>query len=425
MLTKEGILVEACNDMIIQHAKFASRIEDIDLKIYTLAKTVKDFTRNMTLKSKSCFSVIKEIKEDFSESEAFAKEAEGILIAVEIIKKFLKYFTSNVVIQLSHTHLLSLLANKIGLTSIDDYKILAKIAADTSEQAIKKNERLISEICKGTSYNISLLQAFLRLKRETLDSLIPKLKKLFGSADPILARLLVNLEAIDDLLYEHLGSDIVLSYGTVNKTFEKFTYHSGLVFQILTVREAFAKKRKSPDRIELAFGGRFDNSVDSFKPNLSQNRVFAFGLVLRNYEVLQFIKSYTDEFKDPRLEIDIYNSVNVVVATTESTGMSEEIFRVAAELWKNCIKCQTQIKPLEQKDHLLDTFKKRGVSHLVLAKSSPEGGAKLYLKNLQSKGREVDMSLGEIVEEIKSKRHCLDYLTTDERFSLLDNLLKK
>lgn len=435
MLTKEGILVEACNDLIIQHAKFASRIEDIDLKIYTLSKTVKDLTRNMTLKSKSTFSLLKEMNEDFAETEAFAKEAEGILIAVEIIKKFSKYFTSNIVVQVSHTHLLSLVANKLGLSNIDEYKQLVKLAADTSDDVIKKNEQLISDICKGSSFNLNLLQAFLRLKSESLSSLIPKLNKIFGSMDPILTKLLVNLQAVEDHLYGHLGNDIELSYGTVNKTFEKLTYHSGLVFQIITVKEAFLKKRKTADRIELAFGGRYDNSVDSFKSNLLHKRVFAFGLVLRNYEVLQFVKAYTDEFTDPRLEIDVHCSVNVVVATTEKTEqMDAEIFRVSAELWKNSIKCQPLMKPLKQRDHLLDTFKKRGVGYLVLVKHAPKDckedkdskeESALSLKNLQSKGKETNMQLSVIIDEIKAKRHNLDYLASDERLSLLDSLLKK
>ena len=443
-LTKQGILVEMTSDLIKQHSKFISRIENPKLKIFSIGKNVKDLSRGVTLRSKSIFTIAQEMNPETSEQESHLREAESIQIVMDVMNRFSRFFSSNIIIEISHSHLLSLLANRIGIKTIEEYSVLCRIASDDDDQPTsKKNEQAIWNLCKSSQTNVQLVNNFFNLRRLKIEVFISKIKKLFEldfGDNNIVDSIIDNINRVYNLLSNHIYNDIEIEFSTSNQIFSNLSFHSGIVFRVLTRKELQGKKQGSRGIVELGYGGRFDNMIESYKPQQMSNRTFACAAVVRSSEIQSLIRSYSEDFKHLHIEIDLHQYMSCVVLSLQD-NMSEHIYDVSIELRKNNIKCYSVYATSKNMDRLMEHHKKRGISFVISLKKSVSDSPshnlspsnnnpsnpspyRCFLRYIKTAGREVEMSLNDIVLDVRSKQFTLDCLSKEKKFNMIDQVIK-
>jgi len=428
LLTSKGALLEMCSDQICPQAKFVSQTINGHIRIYSIRRDLKDLSRGLTIRGKSTFSIFSEkLPSTESEDVWSFKEAELLIIAARIMHTFKKYLPGAGIIALSHTYLIDVLANELELVDPEEYKRLIDVMADPELSDLDREESDLWKLCKENSKLHQKAQKFLSVSCSSFSEFEERFIAIFGKKNALLNKALNNLRCIDAIVQTFISSldkpNISLEYCICHQTFSKLTFHSGLVFSILSQKvsspEAYSRKKSDFTLIELAYGGRFDNQVQSFRvAETKSSSIFACGLVLRNHELFNFVAKHVEKHDHPQVDIDIFNGTSVMVASYGQELMLLEKYRLACEFWKNNIKTQVIIPPVAQGNRF-DDLKRDGIQFVVIVK--PWQKDSFQLRSLKT-GKTHEDSIDKIIEKILGKQ--LTYEPLGSKKDLIESILK-
>lgn len=177
--------------------------------------------------------------------------------------------------------------------------------------------------------------------------------------------------------------------------------------------------------VEIAYGGRYDNLVQTFQSKETQSSLFACGAVINNFEIFEFIKTYSKEYETfIKTELDIFKGSSVMVASY-SDQLSQERFPVACQLWQAGIKAEIFERTLYPSDtYTFEHFKKSGVSFVILLKQGQYlKHATLTLKSLRT-SKDIEVSLDKCIEIIKEKNEFKQGDKGSYRKDIVEMMLK-
>ena len=105
---------------------------------------------------------------------------------------------------------------------------------------------------------------------DSIEEFKDELESILGEKNGILKSVIEQLVKLDGLVRSEVEKhDIKIEYSTMSSVYSNFNFHSGLVFSILNASFQsgghYNRRRAEESMIELAYGGRFDNLIESFK----------------------------------------------------------------------------------------------------------------------------------------------------------------
>lgn len=477
-LTQKGVLGEISKDLILPLATYFAQMDEVSLtKVFTIDKAVKVLDRGLTWKAKSSFSIVYESKDWAYSSgstdpsivqKAIDRQKEVIVLVSSVINHFGRFFVNDFEIEISHSHFMSLFANQIGLEQKSDFSNLwytvnekdqslnksPKLAQNKGMRSTKakrnpsnslevpqtadSKDALLWKLCNNNDKFFYLISKLKALKSENYCEFETKIRKLFSSVScdrnktgclRLLDSILGELKAVDDLQHKDgWPKNIRLTYSFTSpivSTSHPMKFNSGLLFSAKTTRSVFLKKHREDLMVEIAYGGRYDNLVQTFQSKETQSSLFACGAVINNFEIFEFIKTYSKEYETfIKTELDIFKGSSVMVASY-SDQLSQERFPVACQLWQAGIKAEIFERTLYPSDtYTFEHFKKSGVSFVILLKQGQYlKHATLTLKSLRT-SKDIEVSLDKCIEIIKEKNEFKQGDKGSYRKDIVEMMLK-
>lgn len=403
-----------------------ARLDIEPLKFYSVSRELKEVCRDLTVKSHSTFAIFHDKDSPEANELAVAREMEVVIVSLKVVDCFHKFFPSDIVLSITNTHLLSAIANHLELTTPQDYKTLLELFSSPETLKQSKEGGELWNLCRQVPKNVILLQNLLDIQNCPFTQFRNKIEKELGGKSRLIVEVLDRMEKLHDSMEEFFTSAVVnVEYSLCSPLFKRCSFHSGITFSISAYRKLKSSginKRNESVAIELMYGGRMDNLIEGFKPRDNKTRTFGCALVIKNYELFNFIRLYGEQKKEyPKVDISVYTGTSVLVIVPSSDLYELSLYTVA-RCWQLGVKAELLFNgPLTASDISLNSIKKRGVSYLLTPKKFEEGQPmKVAFKSLKSSKRE-DMLLDDAIQEIVNHHVVYDNFTTRRDKDLIDN----
>ena len=452
LMTHTGELLENSNHLLLPQARYVSRYNVSTLKSYSITKETKDMVKGVAIKSKSIFSIYQDKTQGFRKHQSIVKECECIFVMLQVFHSFRLFFQDQLVLTISHTHLVNAIANEIGIKeSAQDYHMLYRILSRK-----ETDSKAIENLCK-TKKNQEFVEKLSQLDGLPIKDFVHKVKEIFGKKVKLVQSTLDHLESIHQILSGGNQSselmtplrkeksndrkrakesmlekmkdkeeaklldgripapvdkmNLTIEFSTALPAHSNMVFHSGINFVLSMCKtdagSKLPKRKEQPKtRTEVAVGGRFDNIIESYKYLDSDNYLFGCGVIIKNYHILSAIEAWSRRQKESEnwlYDIDIFTRVSVMVVPA-AVQNERDLFIVASELWKVHIKCEISQDLWNNDQNEIDQLKRKGIMFLVVVKDLKHfEDSKLRVRNMKT-SKEVTKSLRGVIELIKAEQ---------------------
>ena len=413
LLSHQGRMLQHCSAKVVPIANFLANVHlSGPGQFYITEQSSHEKLKNLGSKSTSMF-VISEDMPQSSERSMIYREVETVMVLLQSMNSFIKFFQNRVVLVVSHSHFYSFVSQALNIQRPNDYfEIVSQLGKYESKRSGWSPS--IVNLVKGCSHSLNFLGALCNLDRYEITDFKRRLQTVFTNfqrgvsqkssanqhlenAAGLLKVIFAYLDQFDELIkkLEPLIPNLQVLYSVSQKmppnqfTNRLWHFHSGIAFSLFAGREKSESRKvnQSMSEVEIAYGGRFDNLVESYR--LSRRApTFACGFITKVHAIMDFIfqaVELTDfelkEDSDPR------KLSSVDVCSYESKTCKQK-FEMAYRLWKAGVKTEVIPLPLTQKQDkdkaIFTDMKKRGIGFAAIVSSGLDTVDKVRIRSFKS-----------------------------------------